>query len=79
MVADDEREAAGGHMLAQQVELAHMHAFQRRHARVGLQPGVQLPVTDVHADDMPCAVSQQAVGEAAGALADVQHRVARHG
>ena len=41
-------------------------------ARIVAQPRVQLAVADVDADDVRGAVLQQAVGEAAGGLADVE-------
>jgi hypothetical protein len=59
------------------LEVARVDAFERGHARVGREPRVQLAVADVDADDALRAALQQRVGEAAGALAEVEAGHAR--
>ena len=51
---------------------AGVHAFHADHAHIGAQALVQLAMAHVHADHLGRAALQQAVGEAAGALAHVQ-------
>ena len=53
-------------------EVAGVDAFERGHALIGREPRVQLAVADVDADDVLRAALQQRVGEAAGALAEVE-------
>jgi hypothetical protein len=52
--------------------VARVHAFERGDARIGREPRVQLAAADVDADHVLRAALQQHVGEAAGALADVE-------
>ena len=69
-VGDDEVEALARQRGAG--EPAGVDPFERDNARVGAQPRVQLAVTDVDADHRGRAERQQHIGEAAGALADVE-------
>ena len=69
-VADDEVEARERQLA--RVEMARVDAFERGDARVGGEARVELAVADVDADDVLRAALQQHVGEAAGALAEVE-------
>src|SRR5690606_39628981 len=68
-IGDDEREG-----LAQVArrEVADVAALADLDAGVGAQPLVELPVADVHGDDLRRAPLQQAVGEPAGRGAGVE-------
>ena len=55
-----------------------IHALDADHALVAAQAVVQLAVADIDAHDLQSALLQQAVGEAAGGLADVEAAQAAH-
>ena len=73
-VADDQVETAGRQGVAEVggPQRAAVDPFERGDRRVGAHLRVQLVVADIDPDDMAGAVLQQAVGEAAGRLADIE-------